>query len=62
MKYRYAKNLHNEDQVTRKEDKALLIVKSIEVYGQYKKVKLNCVEYKDSGTGAYVSLFHDEVE
>jgi hypothetical protein len=62
MKYRDAKKLHNEDQVIRKENGATLIVKSVEVFGQYKKVKLSCVEWKENGTGAYVSLFHDEIE
>ena len=58
MQYRYAKSLHNGDQVTRKYDGALFIVKDTEVFGQYKKVKINCVD----ADGVYETLFNDEVE
>jgi hypothetical protein len=58
MRYRDAKKLHNEDQVTRKSDGVILTVLNVEVYGQYMKVRLNCVDPNN----AAVSLFHDEVE
>jgi hypothetical protein len=58
MQYRYAKKLHNGDEVTRKKDKVILTVNSVEVYGQNKVVRLNCIEKE----GVYVSLFHDEIE
>lgn len=62
MKYRDAKNLHNGDQVIRKSDGAVLLVKEVEVYGQYKTVKLNCVLHIEGTGGAWLSLFHDEVK
>lgn len=58
MKYRDAKKLHNGDEVIRKSDKAVLTVKDIEVYGQNRIVRLNCVTVANTA----VSLFHDEVE
>jgi hypothetical protein len=58
MKYRDAKKLHNGDEVIRKSDKAILTVKDVEVYGQNRVVRLNCV----TAANAAVSLFHDEVE
>ena len=57
MRYREAKLLHNGDEVILKSDKTILLVKSLEVFGQYKKVKLNCVN--DSGR-AY-SVYNDEI-
>lgn len=59
MKYRDAKNLHNGDQVIRKEDKAIYIVNSVEAFGQYKIVKINCLA---EGTNTLTSLYNDEVE
>lgn len=58
MKYRDAKNLHNGDQVIRKEDGVPLIVIDIQVYGQYKKVIINCTDEH----GARSSHYNDEVE
>jgi len=58
MPYRYAKVLHNGDQVIRKCDGIPFIVKDIEVFGQFKKVKINCVDE----AGVYETLFNDEVE
>jgi len=58
MKYREAKQLHKDDQVIRKTDDLVLIVSSIEVYGQYKKVRLNCFTEDNIS----ISLFHDEVK
>lgn len=58
MRYRDAKNLHNGDQVIRKTDKVPLIVSSTEVFGQYKKVHIHCVDEHN----ARVTLFNDEVE
>lgn len=57
MRYRDAKKLHNGDQVTRKEDGAILLIKEVEVFGQYKKVKFTC-----DIDGTRVSVYHDEVE
>lgn len=58
MKYRDAKKLQNGDQVRWKEDQSIWTVKSTEVYGQHRIVKLNCVDENNS----YKSLFNDEVE
>ena len=58
MRYRDAKDLHNGDQVQRKSDKTYLVVQSTEVFGQYKKVYIHCV---DEHNGR-VSLYNDEVE
>jgi len=58
MRYRDAKNLQNGDEVIRKEDKAILTVKSVEAYGQYKIVKIFCVEEG----GALVSLTQEQVD
>lgn len=58
MRYRNAKNLLNGDEVERKVDKQIMTVVDIEVYGQYKKVKINCVDV----VGSHISLFNDEVE
>ena len=58
MKYRDAKKLHNGDEVIRKTDKLSLTVKDVEVYGQNRMVRLNCV----TNSNETVSLFHDEVE
>jgi len=57
MKYRDAKNLQSGDEVVRKADSATLIVDSIELYGQFKKVKINCL-LGDNKT----SIFNDEIE
>lgn len=57
MRYRDAKKLHNGDQVTRKFDQQTLTVSNVEVFGQYKRVKIVCLE-----GGTLVELFHDEVE
>ncbi len=42
MKYRDARLLKEGDVVHRKDDNALLIVESIEAFGQYRKVKVHC--------------------
>lgn len=57
MKYRDAKQLHNGDQVIRKSDGTAMVVSSIEVYGQYKKVKINCLI-----DNSYFTYFNDEVQ
>lgn len=57
MKYRDAKLLHNGDEVIRKKDKAPMIVKEIEIYGQYKKVRLTCVCFDSTEV-----VFNDEIE
>jgi len=58
MQYRYAKLLNNGDQVIRSCDGLPFIVKDTEVFGQFKKVKINCVDEN----GVYETLFNDEVE
>lgn len=44
MKYREAKLLTHGDIVLRTEDNAELFVDSVEVYGQLKRVRLNCID------------------
>jgi hypothetical protein len=58
MRYIYAKELHEGDQVKRKSDQVVFVVNSIELFGQYKKVKLNCV----AENGMPETLFNDEIE
>lgn len=58
MQYRYAKKLHNGDEVIRKEDKAVFIVNSVEVYPQHKWVRINCI----GNDSKYISLIHTEIE
>lgn len=58
MKYRDAKKLQNGDEVVRKSDNLSLTVKDIEVYGQHRIVKMNCVTVANVA----VSVFNDEVE
>jgi hypothetical protein len=60
MKYRDAKNIHKGDEVIRIHDDLSLIVSSIEVYGQFKKVRLNCYETNTSG-GPMITVYHNEV-
>lgn len=58
MKYREAKNLHSHDEVIRKSDGVILRVVSIEIYGQFKLVRINATE----PGGNLISLYQDEVE
>jgi hypothetical protein len=58
MRYRDAKNLHNGDQVVRKNDQVPFIVQTIEVFGQYKRVVIHCVNEHN----VRASLYNDEVE
>jgi hypothetical protein len=60
MRYRDAKLLCEGDEVVRKDDKTSFIVKEVEVFGQYKKVKLKCLA-KDLPDTGYVYLFHEEL-
>lgn len=57
MRYRDAKKLQNGDEVKRKSDGAILLIKEVEVFGQYKKVRFTC-----DLTGSRVIVYHDEVE
>ena len=57
MKYRDAKKLQNGDEVKRKSDGAILLIKEVEVFGQYKKVRFTC-----DISGTRVIVYHDEVE
>ncbi len=56
MKYRDARLLKPGDQVIRKNDNLPLVVDSVELYGQFKTVKINCLN-----EGTTVSLFNEEV-
>lgn len=58
MKYRDAKDLHNGDQVIRKDDQVPLIVQEVQVFGQYKKVLMHCT----TESNERVSIYNDEVE
>lgn len=57
MKYRDAKKLQSGDEVKRKSDGAILLIKEVEVFGQYKKVRFTC-----DISGTRVVVYHDEVE
>ena len=58
MKYRDAKLLKEGDFIARKNDpNVLLKIISIEIFGQYKKVKVTCIE-----AGAHVSFVNEEIE
>jgi hypothetical protein len=59
MRYREAKHLKQGDEVFAKESGTLYYVKNIEVYGQVKMVRINCVN--ETGDGD-VSWFHTEVK
>lgn len=58
MQYREAKHLHNGDQVIAKKDNAALIVKSIEVYGSIKTVRINVVDEFNN----YFAILHTQVK
>ena len=68
MQYRYAKELKVGDQVKCKADKTFLIVKEVYIYGQYKRVKLDCIVPASQGGSEYCAgttiktLFNDEIE
>ena len=58
MRYRDARQLQNGDEVIRKQDNEVLIVKSIELFGQYKKALFHCVDKNNS----LVDVYHDDVD
>lgn len=58
MKYKLAKWLQTGDQVILKSDQSILTVKTAEVFGQYKKVLLHCVDHNN----APVSVYNDHIE
>jgi hypothetical protein len=58
MKYRDAKNLRSHDIVIRKSDKAILKVISIEIYGQFKLVRINAKDINET----LVSIYQNDVE
>ncbi len=58
MKYREARNLHNGDQVRRKSDGVILLVKNVILYGQFKQASLECVDPNN----ALVTVSNEEVE
>lgn len=57
MRYRDARLLKVGDEVVRKSDKLTMTVTSIEAFGQFKTVKINCVSGDIKAT-----LFNEEVE
>lgn len=58
MKYRDARLLHEGDQVIRKADDEVLMVKSLEIYGNVKVVRFNVVNTENVSTFVY----NDEVK
>ena len=68
MRYRDARLLKKGDWIVRKEDKKLLEVYSVELFGQYQKVKINCIIPSSQDGSEFVAgttiraLFNDEVE
>jgi hypothetical protein len=57
MKYKFAKNLLPGDQVKRISDNTVFKIVSMEIFGQYKKIKFECVnEYE-----VFITLYNDEV-
>lgn len=58
MRYRDARLLHEGDEVIRKSNNGVYTIKSLEIYGQNKVVRLNCVDLNN----ALVTLYHDEVK
>lgn len=58
MRYREAKNLESGNQVIRKSDKTKLIVKSLEILGQFKLVRVHC----ETVGGEKISLYNSEIE
>lgn len=62
MRYRDAKRLQNGDQIIRKEDKVVFVIKEIEIFPSQKTVRFNCVPYLYETGGAWTSLYQNEVE
>lgn len=58
MRYRDARLLNVGDKVVRKSDQVVLQVESLEIYGQYKLVKLHCTD----SNGSKVVVANDEVK
>lgn len=58
MKYREAKQLQIGDKVIRISDNEILIINNIIVYGQFKKVTLEC----SSSNEELISVNNDEVK
>lgn len=58
MRYREAKNLESGDQVIRKSDKTNLIVKSLEILGQFKLVRIHC----ETMDGEKISVYNSEID
>jgi hypothetical protein len=59
MRYRDARLLKQGDKVTSKESSVQYFVKNIEVYGNVKMIRINCVTEDGHGD---TSFFHNEVE
>ena len=68
MKYRDAKHLKKNDWITRKKDNLRLQIDSIEIFGQYKKVKVTCILPTEAGGSyyvqglTYVSMYNEEFD
>lgn len=57
MRYREAKNLKPDDQVTRKSDNTKLIVNHLEILGQFKIVRIHC----KTMDGEKITLYNNEI-
>lgn len=53
MKYRDAKTLKIGDIITRSVDKSIWTIQSIEIFGQYKKVFLHCINESNDKCSMY---------
>jgi hypothetical protein len=58
MRYRDARLLKEGDEVVRKDDNATMILSEVQVFGQYKKVKLVCY-LKDDAQQEKLYYYHD---
>ncbi len=58
MKYRDARLLKAGDQVTRKSDNQQFVIDNVELYGQFKTVKIICT----SVYGVKETLYNEEIK
>ena len=59
MQYRHAKLLRHGDVVIKIDDGSELFIDTIEIYGQVKKIRLNCIDRK---TFKNVVVYHEDVK
>lgn len=64
MKYREARKLSMGDLVAQKSDQKIFTVVNVEVYGQYKKCKINCalLTSLERSEIIYISFYNEEVD